>query len=82
MLRCERLLPRLACSCPYQCCSPAYRFRGKQLKEMEKDRKRIVIQGDDDLHVENVFIEEMWSEDILEDSIPVRPGERIEILIE
>lgn len=56
---------------------------GKLLKDMEeKTGKRIVVQGDNDLHVENVFMEEMWDEDVLEDSIPVKKGERIEVLIE
>lgn len=56
---------------------------GKLLKEMEeKTGKRVVVQGDDELHVESVFMEEMWDEDFLEDSIPVKKGERIEVLIE
>lgn len=56
---------------------------GKLLKEMEeKTGKRIVIQGDDDLHVENVFMEELWDEEVLEDSVPVKKGERFEVLIE
>ena len=84
MLRCERLsAPGLLVRAHTSVAALLIGSEGKQLKEMEKKTgKRIVIQGDDDLHVENVFIEEMWSEDILEDSIPVRPGERIEILIE
>ena len=56
---------------------------GKLLKEMEeRTGKRILIQGDGDLHIESVFMEEMWDEDILENSIPVKRGERIEVLIE
>ena len=56
---------------------------GKLLKEMEESTgKTIIIQGDDDLHVENVFIEEMWNEELIAESIPVKTGERIEVLIE
>lgn len=56
---------------------------GKLLRDMEeKTGKTLVIQGDEDLHVENVFMEEMWNEDIIEDSIPVKTGERLEVLIE
>ncbi|MGI6554358.1 MAG: Rne/Rng family ribonuclease [Bacillota bacterium] len=84
MLRCERLsAPGLLVRAHTSVAALLIGSEGKLLREMEKKTgKRIVIQGDDDLHVENVFIEEMWSEDILEDSIPVRPGERIEVLIE
>jgi len=56
---------------------------GKLLREMEeKTGKTIVIQGHDDFHVENVFMEEMWNEELIADSIPVKTGERIEVLIE
>lgn len=56
---------------------------GKLLKEMEeKTGKTIVIQGNDDLHLEHVFMEDMLDEEVLADIIPVKTGERIEVLIE
>ncbi len=56
---------------------------GKRLKEMEEiTGKTIVIQGHEDFHVENVFMEEMWNEELIADKIPVKTGERIEVLIE
>lgn len=56
---------------------------GKLLRDMEeKTGKTILVQGHDDFHVENVFMEEMWNEELIADTIPVRTGERIEVLIE
>lgn len=56
---------------------------GKLLKEMEeKTGKTIVIQGYEDFHVENVLMEEMWSQEVIADKIPVKAGERLEVLIE
>lgn len=56
---------------------------GKLLRGMEeKTGKTILIQGHDDFHVENVFMEEMWNEELIADAIPVKTGERIEVLIE
>ena len=56
---------------------------GKLLREMEEQTgKTIIIQGDEDLHIESVFMEELWDEEIIAGSIPVKTGERIEVLIE
>ena len=56
---------------------------GKLLRDMEeKTKKTIVIQGHDDFHVENVFMEEMWDEELMAGSISEKTGERTEVEIE
>ena len=56
---------------------------GKLLRDMEeKTKKTIVIQGHDDFHVDNVFMEEMWDEELMAGSISEKTGERTEVEIE
>ena len=55
---------------------------GRLLRELEKKTgKHIVLRGEEDLHVESVFMEEIWEEDDYADDVPVKEGERIEVLI-
>lgn len=52
---------------------------GKLLRDMEKETgKTIVIQGYEDFHVEQVLMEEMWSEEVIADSISAKTEKELE----